>query len=161
MSFPERGTPEFDAISERVHRRIMDTLSNVAVKRKDLPGQVHVLIYDEPTQERFGSFVGVQYIGESGLANLTRTSIGRVAPGVSPLNICDTLLRVNPGTPLVCDNKIADEVSQGSIPWVEEGHYRLEGRPGGVLEVYTPYEALHMPKGILPKGVASAQIFTE
>ncbi len=165
MLFPERGTPEFDAVSERVARHIVDTVSEVAVRRKDLPDQVHALIYDEPTQERFGAFVRVQYTDDCGLANITRTSIGRVAPGVAVITIAGILLRHNPGIPLVCDNKITDELSQGSIPWVEEGHdredghYRLEGRAGGILEVYTPYKGDQ--KEILPSDVTSVQIFTE
>ncbi len=161
MSLPERGTPEWAATEYRINRRIMDTASNVAVRRKDLPAQVHVLIHDEVTGERFGSFVGIQYIGDSGMANITRTSIGMVAPGVPLTRIADTLLEHDPGTPLVCDNKVADELSLGSIPWIEEGHYRLEGRPGGVIEVYTHYEADRAPKSILPPGVASAQFYTE
>ncbi|GEM_PF-5517542 len=160
MPLPEQGSQEWAATGERVHRRIMDTVSNVAVKRKDLPSQVHAIIHDDVTGEKFGAFVGVEYVGDSGMAQITRTSIGMLAPGVPLTVIADGLLQHNPGTPLVCDEVVANELSQGSIPWIEEGHYRLEGRPGGVLEVYTPYDA-YKPKGPLPPGVKSAQFYTE
>lgn len=161
MPLPERGTPEWAATEHRIHRRIMDTVSNVAVRRKDLPAQVHAVIQDDVTGERFGSFVGVQYIGESGMANITRTSIGMIAPGVPLTRIADTLIEHNPDTPLVCDRAVAEALAEKTTTWLEQDHYRLEGRPGGVLEVYTPFEADQAPKGVLPPGVASAQFYTE
>lgn len=161
MTMSERGTPEDIARQARIHQTIMDIASNVALRRQDLPPQIHVIIYDEISRERYGAYVGVRYIGDSGLAHITRTTIGRFAPGTTVMHIADILLEHDPGTPLVCDDTIANELSEGSVTWVEEGHYRLEGRPKGVLEVYTPYQTDKQPEGILPPGVASAQIFTE
>ena len=84
-----------------------------------------------------------------------------VYPDVPLTRIVDTLLAHDPGTPIVCDTKVADELSEESIPWVEEGHYRLEGRPGGVMEVYVHYDANLLPGDMLPPGTASAQFYTE
>ena len=60
-----------------------------------------------------------------------------------------------------CDKKIADELNKSSLVWVEEDHYRLEGRQNGVLEIYTPYGAINLPEAGLPQDVKSIQIFTE
>lgn len=161
MTLPERDTPEWSAMGDRVNRRIMDLASNVAVRRKNLPPQIQVMIHDEITGERWASFVYVQYVGNNGIAKITRTSVGCLADDVRPVDIADILLKDFPDTPLVCDEKIANELSQHSLSWVEEDHYRLEGRPDGVLEVYTPYKAINLEGDLLPRGIAGAQIFTE
>lgn len=160
MTLPERGTPEFATFANRIHRRIVDAVHKVALRRKDLPPEVFVFIHDETTGERFGSCVGVKYIGDSGVF-LTRTSINQMAPGVTVMDAADMLLELSPGTPLICDTKIADELFEGSTPWIEGGHYRLAGRPKGVLEVYTPYQTENLPKSELPPGVANAWVFQE
>lgn len=163
MTMPERGTPEWIATQDRVHRAIMDITSNVAVRRKNLPPQAHVIIHDEVTGERFGAYVGIQYINDSGMARITRTSIGMLAPGVSPTRIADGLIKNHPDTPLICDDIIANELAkeQKTITWLEEDHYRLEGRPGGVLEIYTPFDAQKVPGRYLPRGVSGVQIYKE
>lgn len=162
MSLPEFGTPEYAAAEHRIHRRIMDAVSGIAVRKKDLlPPRVNVLIYDEPSGERFFSRVDVLYLGEDGIAHITERGIGIVGSETNPLAIADWTLENNPGVPLVCDETIASEIAQGSITWLGGGHYRLEGRPHGVLEVHTAYDSRILPQGILPKGIASMQIFTE
>lgn len=159
MTLPERGTPEGAAAGHRIHKRIMDTVSNIAVRRKDLPHRVHVLIHDDVIDERFWTIVNVQYIGESGMANITRTTIGMVEPGVPLTEIADWLVEHDPNTPLVCDRTVAEELAERTTTWLDKDHYRLEARPGGVLEVYTPFEADQMPEEQLPPGVTSVQFY--
>ena len=163
MSLPERGTPEYAATEHRIHRRIMDTVSNIAVRRGDLPAQVHALIHDDITGEKFGSFVQVRYIGDSGMAQVTRTSIGMLAPDVTVRDIADMLVEHNPDTPLVLDAKTASELAEDSISWYENetDHCSLRGVAGGTVEVYTPFRAQQPPKDLLPPGVVSAQFFQE
>lgn len=161
MALPEQGTVEYDFAMSRIDRRIMDTASNVAVRQKDLPPQIHVLVYDDETGEKFGAYVGVEYLNHKGAAKLTRTSIGRVRPGLDLMHIVDTLLKSHSGTPIVCDQVISQELSQGVIPWFENDHYTLSGRPGGTIEIYTLFAAQHLPVDDLPPGVTNVQIYTE
>ncbi len=124
-----------------IHRRIMDTVSNIAV-RCELPYQVHVLVQEPETGKRYGSFVAVEYLGERpGMARITRTGIGELREGSTPMDIADLLLEHNPGTPLVCDEQIAQELSKNSLCWVNGDGYRLQGRQNGVLEVYIPHKS--------------------
>lgn len=145
----------------RIYRKIMDTTSNVAVRRKNLPPKIHVLIRDEVTGEKAAAFLDIRYIGDSGMANITLTSAGILPPEETVMDAADILLKTMPGMPMICDIEIADELSRSSAVWVEEDHYRLEGRPGGVLEIYTPYSATQSPKAVLPPGVQSLQTYTE
>lgn len=156
MPLLEKGSREWEAVYHRIHRKIMNVVSNVAARRANLPEQVCVLVHDDVTGERFGSYVRIQHIGDKGMLNITRNPIMMVAPGIPLTKITDKLLADHHGMPLVCDRKVANELSGGSIPWIEEDHYRLEGRPGGVLEVYLPYQAIQVSIG-----VANVQLFTE
>lgn len=161
MPLPEQGTPERNTAEEKIYRRIMDVVSNVAVRRKNLPSEVHVLIRDEMSGEKVAAFFNVQYIGDSGMANITLTSAGVLPAEETVEEAADILLKSMPGMPMICDKEIADELSKNSLVWVEEDHYRLEGRPNGVLEIYTPYGATKLSEVNLPPGVKSVQIFTE
>ena len=160
MPLPERNTPEFAAGQQRVYRHIMDLASNIAV-RKHLPPAIHVLIFDAETGERFGSDVGIEYLFSGGTARITTNGINLLLPTTPVVAVADALLSTKPGVPLVCDTEIADELSRDSLTWVTDGHYRLEGRPGGVLEVYTPYAARKLSQDQLPPGTTSGQIFEE
>lgn len=163
MTLPEQETSERNTAEEKIYRRIMDVASNVAVRRKNLPLAVHVLIRDEMTGEKVAAFLKVRYIGDSGMANITLTSAGVLPAEETVAEAADILLKSMPGMPMICDKEIADElsISKGSLVWVEEDHYRLEGRPNGVLEIYTPYGATKLSETSLPLGVKSVQIFTE
>lgn len=161
MPLPEQGSPEMQAAQEKIYRRIMDIASNVAVRRKNLPPKVHVLIRDKEIGEKVAAFLSVRYIGDSGMANITLTSAGILPSEETVMQAADILLQTRPGIPMICDQEIADELSQNSLVWVEEDHYRLEGRPTGVLEVYTPYSATKLPQSALPPGVKSIQSYTE
>src|SRR3989344_2542165 len=161
MSLPEQDTPERNIAEERIYRKIMDVASNVAVRRKNLPPKVHVLIRDEITGEKVAAFLNVRYIGDSGMANITLTSAGVLPSEETVEEAADILLKTMPGMPMLCDKEIADVLSKGSLVWVEEDHYRLEGRPGGVLEVYTPYGSIKSPEIAQQLNACSVQVFTE
>jgi len=161
MPLPEQDTPEREAAHERMYRKIMDTAYNVAVRRKNLPPQIHVLILDETTGEKVAAFLRVRYIGTSGMANITLKSAGVLPSEETLMEAADILIETNPGMPMLCDIEIAEELSRNSLVWVKEDHYRLEGRPKGVLEVYTPYGATKLPEALLPPDVRSVQIYTE
>src|SRR3972149_8709849 len=139
MSLPEQGTPERNSAEEKIYIRIMDIASNVAVRRKNLPPAIHVLVRDEVTGEKVAAFLNVQYMGDSGMANITLTSAGVLPAEETVEEAADILLKSMPEMPMLCDKEIADELSKSSLVWVEEDHYRLVGRPSGVLEIYTPY----------------------
>lgn len=160
MTIPERETPEYQAMQDRVDRKIMDLVSNVAA-RKSLPSTVQAIIYDGETEERCASLIQVKYIGNNGTANITRYRIGVLADSTSAVDIADDLIKGFPNAAIVCDEKIAEELSQHSLSWIEEDHYKLEGRPGGVIEVFTPYKAVNVDRSALPDIVESLQIFTE
>ncbi len=139
-------TPE----QQRIHRRVMDAASNVAVRHK-LPYQVHVLVSDPTTNKRYGAFVGIEYIGNSRMARVTGTSIGELREGATPLDIADNLIRHNPGTPLVCDEQTAREIGDSSLIFVsDDGHYRLTSRPEGVLDIYQEHKTSEIRKDLLP-----------
>ena len=161
MSLPEQETPERNTAEERIYRKIMDVASNVAVRRKNLPPKVHVLIRDEITREKVAAFLNVRYIGGNGMAYITLTSAGVLPAEETVEEAADILLETMPGMPMICDKEIADELNESSLVWIEEDHYRLEGRPNGVLEIYTPYSTTRLPKTDLPPNVKSVQIFTE
>ena len=161
MSLPEQETPERNTAEERIYRKIMDVASNVAVRRKNLPPKVHVLILDETTGEKVAAFLNVRYIGDSGMANITLISAGVLPTEETVEEAADILLKSMPGMPMICDKEIADELNKSSLVWVEEDHYRLEGRQNGVLEIFTPYGAINLPEAGLPQDVKSIQIFTE
>lgn len=160
MTLPERGTAQFAEFERRAHRKIVDLVSNIAIRRGALPQQVHAMIGDEITQERCGAFVRVKYF-EGGSAQVTRSSIGILRDDTAAGDIADMLLEGYPETPLVCDKSIADELSRDSLTWVGNDHYRLEGRPAGVLEVFTPYVADMVSTDTLPPEVKSIQLFNE
>ena len=161
MPLPEQDAPEREIAEERTYRKIMDIASNVAVRRKNLPLEVHVLIRDEVTEEKVAAFLNVQYIGDSGMANITLTSAGVLPTEETVEEAADILLKSMPGMPMICDKEIADELSKGSLVWVEEDHYRLEGRPDGVLEVYTPYDSINSHEIAQQLSARSVQVFTE
>ena len=142
-------TPE----QQRIHRRVMDAASNVAVRHK-LPYQVHVLVSDPITNKRYGAFVGIEYVGETRQAQVTRTSIGELREGATPSDIADNLIRRNPGTPLLCDEQTVREIGDSSLILVSDGgHYRLTSRPEGVLEIYQEHKTVALPTDSLPPGV--------
>ena len=161
MPLPEHGSPERETAEERIYRKVMDVASNVAVRRKNLPLNVHILIRDEVTGENVAAFLRVQYIGDNGAAKITPTS-GAVLPfEETVMEAADILIKTHPSMPMICDKEIADELSQNSLVWVEEDHYRLEGRPDGVLEVYTPYNYVESPEIAQQINARSVQIYTE
>lgn len=141
MPLSEQGTPEMETAQERIYRRIMDIASKVAVRRKNLPPVVHILIRDEAIGEKVAAFLNIRYIGDSGMANITLTSAGILPSEETVMEAADILLKSRPEIPMICDKEIADELSKSSLVWIEEDHYRLVGRPMGVLEIYTPYGA--------------------
>src|SRR3990167_5063487 len=161
MPLPEQDAPEREIAEERTYIKIMDIASNVAVRRKNLPLEVHVLIRDEISGEKVAAFFNVQYIGDSGMANITLTSVGVLPAEETVEEAADILLKSMPGMPMICDKEIADELSKNSLVWVEEDHYRLEGRPNGVLEVYTPYNYVESPEIAQQINARSVQIYTE
>lgn len=55
--------------------------------------------------------------------------------GIPLTQIANSLLERHPGTPLVCDRTIAEEVLAGSVPWIEEDHYRL-----GIIEQFRTFQ---------------------
>ncbi|MBI2232636.1 MAG: hypothetical protein HYU56_01845 [Candidatus Aenigmarchaeota archaeon] len=145
---------------QRIHRRVMDAASNVAVRHK-LPYQVHVLVSDPITDKKYGAFVRIEYIGNNRMARVTRTSIGELREGATPLDIADTLIRRNPGTPLVCDEQTVREIGDSSLILVSDGgHYRLASRPEGVLDIYQEHKTTMIDKEELPPGF-SGRIFLE
>ncbi|MEK7559357.1 MAG: hypothetical protein AAB521_03555 [Patescibacteria group bacterium] len=161
MPLPEQDTPEREIAEERIYRKVIDLVSNVAVRRKNLPSQVHILIQDEITGVKVAAFLLVQYIGNNGMTKITPYS-GAVLPSEETvMDAADILIKANPGMPMICDKEIADELSQNSLVWVEEDHYRLEGRPDGVLEVFTPYGALQSLEIARELGAKSVQVYTE
>ena len=95
------------------------------------------------------------------MANITLKSAGVLPSEETLMEAADILIETNPGMPMLCDIEIAEELSRNSLVWVKEDHYRLEGRPKGVLEVYTPYGATKLPEALLPPDVRSVQIYTE
>ena len=161
MPLPEHGSPERETAEERIYRKVMDVASNVAVRRKNLPLNINILIRDEVTGEKVAAFLQVQYLGDNGAAKITPTS-GAVLPfEETVMEAADILIKTHPSMPMICDKEIADELSQNSLVWVEEDHYRLEGRPDGVLEVYTPYNYVESPEIAQQINARSVQIYTE
>jgi len=161
MQLPEHGSPERETAEERIYRKVMDVASNVAVRRKNLPLNINILIRDEVTGEKVAAFLQVQYLGDNGAAKITPTS-GAVLPfEETVMEAADILIKTHPGMPMICDKEIADELSQNSLVCVEEDHYRLEGRPDGVLEVYTPYNYVESPEIAQQINARSVQIYTE
>lgn len=143
---------------QKADRKLKDTLVNVG-GRHQLPPQVLVLIEEDTTGIRFGAFVEIEYVEkEQGIFHHKRTTLGELVEGVTPTQVIDTLLENNPGTPFVCDEQIARELSQdvSSVVWVDDGHFQLLGRPGGVVDVLTPYNT-NMVRG----DGKSAQIYQE
>ncbi len=41
---------------------------------------------------------------------------------------------------LVCYEELARNLIgyNSSVPWIDDGHYKLVGRPGGTIDVYIP-----------------------
>ena len=161
MSLSELGTPERETEEERIYRTVMDLVLNVAVKRRNLPPMVHVLIRDEATKVLVAAFLHIEYLGAQGAARITPYSGSTLPEEETVLEAADILIKANPGMPMICDGEIADELSRNSLAWVKEDHYRLEGRPDGVLEVYTPYKAVSSPEIAQSLGAKSVQIFQE
>lgn len=161
MTMPEKGTPEFDALWPRVEDRIMKVGSTVAYKNK-LPFQILIMVVDEPTGEIFGAYAGVEYMGDNGAHLITRTSISKLKSGVPVTQIADGLIERQPGTALVCDEKIAEELGHESLTWYEKDHYSLQGRPLGTLDVYTPHRTHEIiAKEQLPQGIHGVHVFDE
>jgi len=144
---------------ERNYRRIMEIACNVAF-RHTLPSQIYVLIQDPETGKRFISSVEIEYTGEPPrLSRISGSSwIGERKDGGTPMRTADILLKHYPGTALVCDEEIAKELDRNSLVWFSKDHYRLVGRPEGVLELYTPYKSKNISG--LPPGVYG-QLFEE
>ncbi len=140
MKPPEKSSPETGKTFDRISTQITDLVSNIAVKRSNLPPLVSAVVYDRLTNERFLGLVGIEYSGPK-IARVITTTSDIFPLGRRLLETVDTLLIAQPNAPLLCDEKIAEELSAGTLTFVQEEHYRLEGRPGGVLEVLTPYVA--------------------
>jgi hypothetical protein len=151
-----------NVVQDRIHRKIMDTVSNVAVMH-GLPYQVHVLVYDSETRARYGSFVGVQYFGKvPGAAQVTRTGIGQLRDGLSARYVAEKMIKDYPGTPLICDKQIFQELEHGSFSCVsDDGHYRLDASDVGIIEVYVDYLTANAPKDELSPGIVSERVFLE
>lgn len=160
MTIPEQGSPEMEAARERIYEEIMIISSNVAVRRKNLPPVVHVLIRDEVIGEKVAAFLNIRYIGNSGKVYMAIASAVILPSEETVIQAADILLKSRPGIPMICDKEITDELSKNSVVWREEDHYKLVGRPDGVLEIYTPYDVTRSPQTNLPPG-ASIQRWTE
>lgn len=70
-------------------------------------------------------------------------------------------MAIYPNIPLICDAAITQELLAHSLTWVEEDHYRLLGRPVGIIEVYTPYRSISVPQSDLPPGRTTIQFYRE
>lgn len=161
MTMPEKGTPEWNVLWPRVESKMMTLGSAVALRNK-LPFQILIMVVDEPTGEIFGAYAGVEYMRDNGMHSMTRTSISKLKAGVPVSQIADGLIERQPGTALVCDEKIAEELGRESLTWYESDHYSLQGRPNGTLDVYTPHKTHEaIPKEQLPEGVHGVHVFDE
>lgn len=163
MTLPEWGTPEFDQAEERVHRRLTDTVMNIGGKRR-LPPMVLAIVYDEPTGEIFDAYLDVQNLQEGerpSFALLTRRAISMIRSGANVVQVIDDLMKIRPNIPIICDNVVTEELSKYSLTWVQKDHYRLVGRPNGILEVYTPYKVKSVPQSDLPKERTTIQFYRE
>lgn len=130
----------------------MDTASNVAVRHR-LPETIHLLIKDKVNDRIYGSFAGINYFDDgSGQLKITRTAIGELMSNAKISEIADLLITHNPGTALVCDSTIFELLKNEPTTtiWLEDRHFRLTGRPGGVLDVYYTYDAESSPNAIAP-----------
>ena len=85
--------------------------------------------------------------------------IGQLAHNATITDVADELLQGgNPqGKSLVCDRQLSGELGEKSLTYVDEDHYRLEGRRGGVLEVFVPYASEE--KQLSPE--ISLELYTE
>jgi hypothetical protein len=161
MPLPEQGTPEREIAEERIFKGIIDIVSNVAVRKNNLPPKIHVLIRDEMTGALVAAFLKVQYVEDKGATNISLSSSGVLPPEETVMEAAHILLTSMPGIPMLCDKAVADEISESTLVWVEEDHYRLVGTPSGVLDIYTPYDSIKLPDSDLPQGVESTQFYTE
>lgn len=137
-----------------IERRIIDTVSNVAVNTR-LPSQVHVLIKDRELGKKYGAFVSIEYQGEG--IRVTRTTIGELNEGITALVVANLLIKHEPTTPLLCDESVMDELSVASL--ISEGHYRLVMGEAGILEVYIPLKSRPLPSA--PDGSCGGAEFLE
>ncbi|MEK7592744.1 MAG: hypothetical protein AAB508_05155 [Patescibacteria group bacterium] len=136
----------------------MDTASNVGAQHR-LPEQIHVLVKDDVTGLKIGSFVGIEYLDDgTGRFISTRTAISILRDGIPIKVIAEKLLSDCPGTALVCDKAIAEELKaeEGVVTWLEDDHCQLVGVGKGTLEVYVRYDSANY-NGTLPPGVVGLQ----
>lgn len=161
MTIPEQGSPEMEAAEKRIYEKIMLIASNVAVRKKNLSPVAHVLIRDEVIGEKVTAFLRIMYIDNIGRVFITITSAGILPSRETITQAADMLIKSNPEMPMICDEEIADEISRNSVVWRDEDHYRLIGRPDGVLEIYTPYGVAQLPQTDLPPDASIQQRWTE
>lgn len=137
MPLPKEGSPESHALDYRVIGIISSTYDTVAATR-ELPATVQVLIHEETSNERFGSFVDLVPEGRDKKLVKRMSGPAVLRQGVSLEAIADSLLTRNPGVPLVCNRTILDGLPEGLVTTVEDGHYRIERGTGGNLDLFTP-----------------------
>lgn len=138
MPLPEGESPEHYSTVKRIDDLIFDAVKNVA-GRRGLPPRVGVLVYDEQTQERFFGGVEIQTF-ENGVFILDRAELLAVPSNLTLAEAVDQLVVHNPDLSLVCDSRIAEELSNEAILF-EESHFRLIRTKSGSVEIYTTYPA--------------------
>lgn len=156
MASPE-AKQDLEELRKRTGEKISDIALNVAF-RHQLPQRCFVIVQDESTGINVGCNIGLVQLSESSI----RVDLLYGGP-LKDNDIFETVDDIiqDPSIPLICDQKVAEELSQHSLTWIDEGHYRLEGRPGGVLEVYTPYSSVPLPEVNSPELGISGQLYTE
>ena len=134
---PEQGTNERAITENRIEAGLRGLAYFASRQLDDNPSEFHILFRDEETGEKIAAFANSCYQEGQG-TEITFESQGVLPSEETVLEAIDILLITYPGTPMICNKSIIDELREELLQTIGESHYRFTGNPKGELDIYTP-----------------------
>ena len=111
MPMPEQGTNERAITENRIEAGLRGLAYFASRQLDDNPSEFHILFRDEETGEKIAAFANSCYQEGQG-TEITFESQGVLPSEETVLEAIDILLITYPGTPMICNKSIIDELQR-------------------------------------------------
>lgn len=159
MNKYEGEMPEF---SKRMELSLMKMVAKMALRESELPETVLAVRYEPEMGDVFYLVAKVLRINpEKGVVQVYGQGLHQLPTELSIVKLIDIQVKLFPDVPIVCNSRIAAEITQDSTRWIDEDHYQVLGRDQSIIELYVEHSADYLPKNLLPPGTTSNRVDPE
>ncbi len=135
MAIPDHGTPEGASAESIIEKRLKDLAYFASRKLGVDSSRFHILFLDSETGQKVASFATSQRNGDYDTSILFESTA--ILPSQETvLDAVDILRQTSPGTPMICDENVLNELRGDTLQKIDGGHYQLIGHPNGDLDIY-------------------------